>query len=355
MNLLFGGTLASCCELKEEIWFKSNKIMNKYLLFVMFVLAAFAVQAQKPELRYNASGKFKIVQFTDVHSMYGDPKSDIAYDRINQVIDVEKPDLVIFTGDVIFSPPALPNLEKVLKLVNDKKVPFAMVFGNHDAEQKTSRDSLLMAENSFSYCLSTDEQPEITGVGNYALSVLSRSGKVANVLWCLDSNDYSKIDSVDGYGYIHRDQIEWYVHRSLGFTKANNGTPLPSLAFFHIPLPEYAEALATLTTQVYGIRREIPCNSQLNSGMFTAMKECGDVMGVFVGHDHNNDFMLQWKGIALAYGRFSGGENIYCDIPNGARVIELTEGSRSFHSWIRTAAGTEQDLVYPDCFWKAKD
>ena len=329
--------------------------MKKYLCVIMFALAAFVVHAQKPELRYNTSGKFKIVQFTDVHSVYGDPKSDIAYERIRQVIDVEKPDLVILTGDVIFSQPAEPNLRKVLKIINDKQVPFAMVFGNHDAEQQMCRDSLLMIEKSFSMCLSADEQPEISGVGNYALSILSRNGKVANVLWCFDSNDYSKIDSVDGYGYIYRDQIDWYAKRSAGFTKVNGGRPVPSMAFFHIPLPEYAYALTDLNTQVYGIRREKPCNPQLNTGMFAAMKECGDVMGVFVGHDHNDDFMLQWNGIALAYGRFTGGETVYGDLPNGARVIELTEGARSFHTWIRTAAGMEQDLVYPDCFWKAKD
>ena len=52
------------------------------------------------------------------------------------------------------------------------------------------------------------------------------------------------------------------------------------------------------------------------------------VMGVFAGHDHVNDYVCSWKGVALAYGRFSGGHTEYHDIPgdNGARVIVLTEG-----------------------------
>ena len=42
----------------------------------------------------------------------------------------------------------------------------------------------------------------------------------------------------------------------------------------------------------------------LNPGMFAAMAECGDVMGTFVGHDHDIDYVVAEKGIALGYGRF---------------------------------------------------
>ena len=43
----------------------------------------------------------------------------------------------------------------------------------------------------------------------------------------------------------------------------------------------------------------------------------------------------------MGYGRFTGGETAYHDIPqgNGARVIELTEGSRNVHTWIRIKDG----------------
>ena len=39
---------------------------------------------------------------------------------------------------------------------------------------------------------------------------------------------------------------------------------------------------------------------------FTSIKECGDVMGTFVGHDHNNDYAklkcirrCYWLGVIL--------------------------------------------------------
>ena len=63
--------------------------------------------------------------------------------------------------------------------------------------------------------------------------------------------------------------------------------------------------------------------------MFAAMKEAGDVMGMFVGHDHDNDYAVMWKGILLAYGRFTGGNTEYNHLPNGARIIVFNLGAQA--------------------------
>ena len=128
--------------------------------------------------------------------------------------------------------------------------------------------------------MTADEVPEISGVGNYALTVRSSDGKKdAFVLYCIDSNTYSTIKGVKGYDYIKRDQIDWYCKKSAEFTRNNGGEPVPSLAFFHIALPEFNQAASDENAQLYGIRREKACAPALNSGLFTAIKENGDVMG----------------------------------------------------------------------------
>lgn len=87
--------------------------------------------------------------------------------------------------------------------------------------------------------------------------------------------------------------------------------------------------------------------------MFTAMKEAGDVMGIFVGHDHDNDYAVMWHGILLAYGRYTGGNTVYNHLPNGARVIVLKEGQRTFDTWIDLAGGQQVNRsTYPDSFVK---
>lgn len=322
---------------------------------LLLLVAGFSTlgYAQKPALKFNADKKFKIVQFTDLHVKWQDPRSDVAFERMNQVLDEEKPDLVIFTGDIIYSAPAEENMRHVLKTVSDRKIPFSIVFGNHDNEQGADKEALLAVAQSLPYNLTEDEVPEISGVGNYVLTLRSSDGsRDAAALYCLDSNTYSTIEGVKGYDYIKFDQIQWYMQKCAGFTRANGGRPLPSLAFFHIALPEYNQAASDENAQLYGIRREKACAPALNSGLFTAMKQNGDIMGVFVGHDHDDDYAVCWHDVLLAYGRFTGGPTEYIHLPNGARVIELTEDSRTFRTWIRTQAGVEQITTYPDDYVK---
>lgn len=322
---------------------------------LLLLVAGFSTlgYAQKPALKFNADKKFKIVQFTDLHVKWQDPRSNVAFERMNQVLDEEKPDLVIFTGDIIYSAPAEENMRQVLKTVSDRKIPFSIVFGNHDNEQGADKEALLAVAQSLPYNLTEDEMPEISGVGNYVLTLRSSDGnRDAAALYCLDSNTYSTIEGVKGYDYIKFDQIQWYMQKCAGFTRANGDRPLPSLAFFHIALPEYNQAASDENAQLYGIRREKACAPALNSGLFTAMKQNGDIMGVFVGHDHDDDYAVCWHDVLLAYGRFTGGPTEYIHLPNGARVIELAEDSRTFRTWIRTQAGVEQVTTYPDDYVK---
>ena len=69
-------------------------------IFVFFGSVLLTTFAQKPELKFNNDKKFKIVQFTDLHVQFREPKSEIVFERIDQVIQDEKPDFVILTGDI---------------------------------------------------------------------------------------------------------------------------------------------------------------------------------------------------------------------------------------------------------------
>ncbi|MDR2849614.1 MAG: metallophosphatase, partial [Verrucomicrobiota bacterium] len=128
----------------------------------------------------------------------------------------------------------------------------------------------------------------------------------------------------------------------------NGGKPLPALAFFHIPLNEYGE-MVHFNAKRIGDRGENECPGQLNPGMFLAMVESNDVMGIFTGHDHVNDYIGLWKGVALGYGRFSGTKTTYVKEPHGARLIELSaSGGREFKTWIRLRSGEKcHDIQVP--------
>ena len=275
------------------------------------------------------------------HAVYG------FLTTLQRLLDEEKPDLVIYTGDITTAKPATEGLDRAFEPAISRGIPYAATLGNHDDEQDLTRQQL------FDYIRKKQGSLNSQAEGNdFAISVTSADGKQTKaVLYVMDSNAYSTIDSLKGYGWFRRDQIDWYARKSAALTAANGGKPLPALAFFHIPFPEYNEASTALGNPLVGQRGEKACSPAINSGMFAAMLEAGDVMGTFVGHDHVNNYVTPWHGILLGYGQFTGGKTTYTDGRRGARVIELTEGKRGFRTWIRMSDGSvKHEVCWPEDF-----
>lgn len=321
------------------------------LLQIVCLLMCLGISPMKSQdLKFGEDKKFKIVQFTDVHWKADSIASEEAGERMGEVLDAEKPDLVIFTGDVIFGKPADKSMRRALEPTIKRGIPFAVTFGNHDDELGMSRKELYDFIKDMPGNL-TSTVEGISGVTNYILPVKASDGsKDAALLYVFDSHSYATLKGIKGYGWIKHDQVQWYIDESKKFTEANGGTPLTALSFFHIPLPEFHEAVQNEGSFLIGTRKEKACAPEINTGLFAAMKEAGDVLGVFVGHDHVNDYAVSWKGIMLCYGRFTGGKTVYHDMPggNGARIIELTEGVRQFRSWIRLKDGQViNEFTYP--------
>lgn len=304
------------------------------------------------QLRFGSDGKFKIVQFTDVHYKYGNPMSDVAVQCIAEVVDTEKPDLVIFTGDIVYAAPAREGIAEVLRPLAERNIPFVVTLGNHDDEQDLTRAEVYDYVRSYTNCIQPHGE-------NYVLEISGKRDSTAALIYCMDSHSYTPIEGVGRYGWHSREQVNWYADRSAAYTASNGGTPLMALAFFHIPLPEFQYASVVDGQPLIGIRREKVTCPVLNTGLYTAMRECGDVAGIFAGHDHNNDYSTVWHGILLAYGRYSGGNTVYNHLSNGARVIEITEGSRQIDTWLRLRGGAKTDhTIYPTSYtidkWKER-
>jgi len=292
-------------------------------------------------LRFRDDGAFTIVQFTDVHWQNGEEDDKRTEALMRLVLSEEAPDLIVFTGDIVYSEHCddpLRSLRDAVRTAEESGIPWAAVFGNHDAEAKVTRKQLLDVLMEHDHCLAR-HTPGISGYGNYVLTVAGNDGSAAAALYFLDSGDYSPLRQVEGYSWVRKDQIDWYIEQSRKLAAQNDGSPLPALAFFHIPLPEYADVWER--SVCFGNKHEGVCCPQLNSGFFATMVEMGDVMGTFVGHDHINDYWGELHGIRLAYGRATGYHTYGKEgFPRGARVIRLMQGARGFTSWLRLDDGS---------------
>lgn len=327
-------------------------------IIILFILTCFPVVSYAQynvvndhKLKYDSKGKFKIVQFTDVHYLPGNPDLQPVLDLIKETVDAEKPDIVVFTGDVVTSDMQEKAYDELLESIIGNDIPWAVAFGNHDDEHGVARTEIMDMLQKKPYCMGSHGPCDVAGVGNYALEILdANNDSVRTVLYLMDSRSYTGIPGVGDYAWFDLSQVNWYASTSRAYRERNNGKPVPSLSFFHIPLFEY-ELMAADENSYIGIKQEPECNGKLNTGMFGAMKESGGMMGVFTGHDHDNDYIGDYLGIALAYGRFSGGSNTYNNIGHGCRVIELEQGRPGFTTYVRIKNGEKLHRVkYPEVF-----
>lgn len=298
-------------------------------------------------LHFNNEGKLKIVQFTDLHYIAGATASKKSIATMNYILDTEKPDVVVFTGDVVVKAPTPAGWDEVLSGVISRKIPYIVTLGNHDDESEMSREQVAQYISTQPYLL--NREVKIDGVSGYLNAAILVEGKVPAVLYALDSHAYSTNPKMKGYGWFHQNQIAWYTQKSAELRQTYHDSTLTALAFFHIPLPEYKTAFDDQKNFRRGVRYENECPPSINTGMFAAFFEAGDVLGTFVGHDHVNDYLVNYFGIALAYGCWTGSENTYVRAKNGARIIILEEGKRSFSTYIRESDGT---VLYPTHFPK---
>lgn len=297
-------------------------------------------------LRFRKDGTFKIVQFTDLHWQNGEAEDRRTRRLMERILREEKPDLVVFTGDIVFSlgcRDAYASVAQAVSAVAESGTPWAAVFGNHDSEGEVSRGRLMDVLAAQQGCLASAGPDTIHGVGNYALTIGGTDGRARHALYFFDSGSYSELENVPGYDWIREDQIEWFRERASELRRTAAGEKLSSLAFFHIPLPEYKEVWRTRTCN--GRKYEDISCPKINSGFFAALAETGGVLGTFCGHDHVNDFEGTLHGIRLTYGR-STGYHTYgrWGFKRGARVIELQNEGARYETWIRLAGGRKLSM-----------
>ena len=319
---------------------------------LLVALAAALLAACRPQhpadrtqqtFRFDERGEFTVMQLTDLHYT-GDELSAHVPGMLVQLIRLERPDLIVVTGDLIYRRPGERLMREICGIIAAEGIPYAVTPGNHDAEQGITQQELHALFPALPGCVNPQPRTGEAAAGDFVLPVLARgSDREEARLYVMDSNDYNADDR--SYKGFEPEQVAWYRRQSAE-AEARNGRKTNALLFFHVPLPEYAEAYAEAPLAGYRLERECPPRD--NVGMFRALVECGEATGVFAGHDHSNDYVAEKEGIALCYGRYSGGYGEYQELLSGARMIRLREGRRGFDTWVRLANGrTSGETTYP--------
>ncbi len=354
------------------------------LLSIIVITSCFSLSVFAKDdntLKFNKDGKFTVLNISDIQDGY--PLNTLTKKYIEDTVDMVKPDLIVLTGDNIsgYDVPEKEQAElairEFMEIFEKRKIKVAAVFGNHDDEETalTKKEQLAVYESydcfvgKKGFCI--DDR-----VGTYNLPIMkSDNSSYGFNLWFTDSGTYNTENDYGGYACVYKEQIDWYKKTAAKLKKANNGQIVPSINFQHIIVPEIYDALKevkllwfgriirkknplndktrfyTLPKDAKGQLREYPCPPYYNNGQYDAMLETGDVLATVSGHDHENTFEIDYKGIKII-NTPTVGFNAYNDINIGSRVFIIDENEpENFETYCLTYSD-----VYPeiDSLFKAR-
>ena len=287
--------------------------------------------ASKHRLEYNEDGSFRVLILADTHMQPNANSTDVneLKDRIKLLVDKENPNLVIFTGDNTLRATTKEDLKACVDVIasylEEKKVPWCHVYGNHDFESKAiSKAEQHEIYQSYEYCISKDEGFSKERVGNYVHAVYNKDGSIGSVIYLLDSGEYSRYT----WSYVLEDQIKWYKESSELLQEYNDGKVINGMMAFHVPMVENKYAYENrdnkeIVSYWDGLRNEEIHCADYESGLFNAILERGDVKAVVTGHDHLNDYCYNYKGVKLTSSPTVSDLGYHSASIQGARVFDL--------------------------------
>lgn len=244
-----------------------------------------------PTLVKEKDKNFTILNFADVQMCDLERWSnhEVLRKELTYLVDTYKPDLITLSGDQTWSNENLICLKSLISWLEDYKIPFAPIFGNHDYgnEYNSSTASLNyccdLYENA-KYSLFDRGPTNIGSLGNYAINI-EEDGKIINTLYMMD------------YGYndeITEGQLEWFKWAADGIKNSNNNNYTDGFIFMHKPIDEFRYAYAHYDNEDIEI-----------TPIFSAAKE-RNVNNFVCGHYHYWNFTNTFRDVTFTMATKTG-------------------------------------------------
>lgn len=317
--------------------------------------SASAEEATATDLRFGSDGTFTILIFSDLQDIQFVTRQVVAGEK--SVLSDTSADLIVLLGDQMDGANpimhigngdqnCLKTLETLLEPIAESGIPFAVVFGNHDYDAPISIADQVKFYESYETCLGVNYGTGLSDSGAYSLPVYTTDGTAkAMELYFFDSGCY--LPNGD-YDTVSAEQVAWYNEQSILTHTENDNQALPSVAFFHIPLPEVYDMLTEVekgtpnsfegvgvgagkyylpdSDMIFtGDVNEPPCPSSSNNGLFDAFMDNGDVFLAVNGHDHTNSYIGSLHGIDLANAPGSSFTSYGAEDTRGVRLFRFTK------------------------------
>ena len=329
------------------------------------------------KLKFN-KGKFVILQVSDAQDLQFVRHTMIR--MLNKAYDTVKPDLVVLTGDNIlgnhlrdarFGSKKVVHtkdgeykrmktaINHIIEPIEKRKIPFAMLYGNHDDMNWITKDEQADIYRAYSTCVGLDNPDKSVDCDTYNLPVYSSDGQsVIYNIWMMDTA-WNNNEEDKCYTGMKKEAVEWYKRKSDELKALNNGKIVPSLMFQHIAFPQCMQLMKECKStdkgavpffrkgederyvcldpkKADGILGEPIVGYELDNGQFDAVKEKGDVQAIVLGHEHKNNYIGVVDGVKVIQSS-AASFRCYGDRTRGVRVFVLDENDLSdVHTYFLT-------------------
>ena len=266
----------------------------------------------------------KVLQLTDIHignGILSYKKDKKAFTAVAKLIEDAVPDLIVVTGDIVYpntlltgSNDNLSAMKKFANFIEKYKTPWTICFGNHDSEWKAMYGKTVLCDflesDELNYCL-FNRGPEDVGLGNHVIDIYNADNSFNSSIFIFDNGEYDGSSQMSGYMPISTYQTLWYENE-INKISTSVGKVITSFAYFHVPLTEYKTAWELYkegseeVKYYYGEANETgeKISTPNETGtFFEKAVSLNSTKAMFCGHNHLNDFSIEYKGIRLTFGK----------------------------------------------------
>lgn len=260
----------------------------------------------------------------------GHPYAPILRYTIDKLVKDNNPDLITVTGDMAY-PGDYDSYETFAALLDSYGIPWTVVWGNHD--HQSGIEPVLKAAELFKkhpLCLFEDGDPAY-GNGNHFITIHEGDSPVT-VLFMIDSHNSVEMVVENGekkwvYDKLWPNHLEWIGANAEAF-KAQGYKD--AMMMLHIPLYCYRAAAEKAfpggrggDSEIYGQQHELIASHPVDDGALEVIKKSDLITHVLAGHDHCNNFMVDYEGVKLMFACKTGPGCYWQSAMNGGTIISI--------------------------------
>ncbi|MBE6659530.1 MAG: hypothetical protein E7604_13950 [Ruminococcaceae bacterium] len=269
---------------------------------------------------------------------------------VKTLIERVKPDLITVSGDLSWAGNDYAY-DMLADFLDTFAIPWAPVWGNHDNQGGPEYiDSVADRYLTHKYCVYEKGDPTI-GNGNYVIAV-EENGCVVSGILMIDSHDRDPYTDADGneqlaWARLTEPQMTWYKEqiaalRAMGCGDTSIIMHIPFYAYNNAYRAAYAksdeESRKQLTPETavpgadcwnpgyedsLGVQYEGIGSYVTDDGVFEIIRDTGSTRHVIVGHDHINNWMINYQGVKLVFSLKAGAGCYWTPVLNGGTVLQI--------------------------------